>query len=1039
MRIRKERDFKSNVCVFILAVLLSVFIFGFHLTADQNDNPASLSRIEEKVKELMEEGDIPGLSLVIIKADEPVYVEGFGYADLEEKKPVTPDTLFELASTSKAFTALAALKCEADGLLDLDEPVSSYLPWFSVNYRGQVQKITLRQVLHQTSGIPFKSTTSIPVSSSKDALEQTVRNIKGIELNNKPGEAFEYATINYDIIGAVIEAVSGMSYEDYMEKQVLSPLGLNHSRVGVSRLQPEDLRRMATGYKIGFFRPIKYQAPVFRGNNPAGYVISNGRDMARWLQLQLGMVENEFTTLIQKTHQRDQSVPPQLPTFLSYAMGWMVTLDGSGVIMHSGLNPNFTAHVVFNPEDKTGVAVLANSNSNYTAFIGRTVLNLLYGKETPMPANLGGGMDKGSSLISFFLVLFLLGVAVFLVFVFIGILKGRRKFEPIDFKRVLKLAAPFIFLIPFLLAVYLLPWALAGFSWGAALVWSPISFRTAITLLLIAMGSSYVGYFISTLFPHQNKYLRSLPMLIILSLGSGGANAVIIFLISISLFSKTNVGYLVFYFCLAGLLYITGRKVLQTRLIKITNSIIYDLRMKLVERIFYTSYQRFEKLEGGRILATLNNDTGQIGQSANLFVILISSIVTVIGAFIYLATIAFWATIVTLIVVALIATIYYIVSQKANVYFNEARNTQNEWMELLTDLQDGFKELSLHRQKKIEFKGDVQGICAQFRDKLINALVRFVNAFMIGESMLIAVLGAVGFLVPILFPEIETFTLMGFIMVLLYLIGPVNGILNSIPGIMQIRIAWERVNQFMKDIPANMTPEDLALIPGNLDAVQRVEARRIFFEYKAEEEEEKFSVGPLDFEINKGEIVFIIGGNGSGKTTLAKLLTGLYIPEQGTITVDGKEINNYQLGEYFSVVFGDYHLFEKLYDVELTDKDKLVEEYLRLLRLEKKVTLEGGSFSTLDLSGGQRKRLALLRCYLEDRPVYLFDEVAADQDPEFRKFFYRELLKRMKEKGKMVIAITHDDHYFDVADRVVKMDMGQIDLIEDGASYTVTR
>jgi len=285
-------------------------------------------------------------------------------------------------------------------------------------------------------------------------------------------------------------------------------------------------------------------------------------------------------------------------------------------------------------------------------------------------------------------------------------------------------------------------------------------------------------------------------------------------------------------------------------------------------------------------------------------------------------------------------------------------------------------------------------------------------------------------------PHIKTSTLMGFIMVLLYLIGPVANILNTIPGLAQMKIAWERVQGLKQDIPANIQAIDKPKLPSELGEVENIDAKGVIFEYETQEDSEKFAVGPLDFEARKGEIIFLIGGNGSGKTTLAKLLTGLYIPDKGSVTVNGKEVTNGQLGEYFSVVFGGYHLFEKLYDVDIAGKEKDLEKYLEMLRLEGKVNIEENAFTTLDLSGGQRKRLALLRCYLENRPIYLFDEVAADQDPQFRKFFYRELLMKMKKEGKIVIAITHDDHYFDVADRLIKMDMGKIEKV--GADYKVT-
>jgi cyclic peptide transporter len=306
--------------------------------------------------------------------------------------------------------------------------------------------------------------------------------------------------------------------------------------------------------------------------------------------------------------------------------------------------------------------------------------------------------------------------------------------------------------------------------------------------------------------------------------------------------------------------------------------------------------------------------------------------------------------------------------------------------------------------------------------------------------MLLVVLGAVCFAVPRIFPDITTFTLMSFIMILLYLIGPVNNILAAIPAIVQIRVSWGRVHTFERDIPANIDPGEIPAILPSKNVVERIKAKGVMFKYESENEEEPFSIGPIDFEARKGEITFIIGGNGSGKTTLAKLLTGLYTPDKGYIQIEGKEIENRHMGEYFSTVFSDFHLFEKLYDVDLSKKEKEAdaEKYINLLRLEDKVEMKENSFSTIDLSGGQRKRLALLQCYLEDAPIYLFDEVAADQDPEFRKFFYRDLLKRMKKEGKIVIAITHDDHYFDVADKIIKMDMGKIDTLEQGKTIRVT-
>jgi putative pyoverdin transport system ATP-binding/permease protein len=181
--------------------------------------------------------------------------------------------------------------------------------------------------------------------------------------------------------------------------------------------------------------------------------------------------------------------------------------------------------------------------------------------------------------------------------------------------------------------------------------------------------------------------------------------------------------------------------------------------------------------------------------------------------------------------------------------------------------------------------------------------------------------------------------------------------------------------------------------------------------------------------IRRGEMVFIIGGNGSGKTTLGKLLAGLYAPEDGQICLDGQPLAGHQREGYrqlFTAVFDDAAVFDSLWGLEADDLDRRAGEYLCQLQLDKVVTVRDGTFSSTQLSRGQRKRLALLTAYLEDRPVYLFDEWAADQDPTFRRVFYLRLLPELKRLGKTVIAITHDDRYFDSADRVIKLEEGKI-------------
>ena len=188
-----------------------------------------------------------------------------------------------------------------------------------------------------------------------------------------------------------------------------------------------------------------------------------------------------------------------------------------------------------------------------------------------------------------------------------------------------------------------------------------------------------------------------------------------------------------------------------------------------------------------------------------------------------------------------------------------------------------------------------------------------------------------------------------------------------------------------------------------------------------------FTAGPLDFTLRRGETVFMTGGNGSGKSTALKLLCGLYRPDGGRILCDGTPIdtdNRQQYREIFSGVFTDFHLFDRLYGIDADPGD--VARLIARMELSDKVGFEKGRFSTSDLSTGQRKRLAMIVALLEDREVYLFDEWAADQDAHFREVFYGEMLADFKARGKTVVAVTHDDHYWDRCDRRVALDLGMI-------------
>ncbi len=913
------------------------------------------------------------------------------------------------------------------GKLDLDSDVSRYLPWFSMRLNGKKTGITVRQLLFHTSGIPRDSLDMIAAGGGDAALEQTVRRLVNFGLKQAPGSCFEYSTINYDVVGLAVQESAGEDFGLHIVKEVLAPLGLSGTRPDSS----EKILGKAQGYKIGFSRARPYNAPYYRGNLPAGYILSNGNDMIRWLRLQLGVIPDPFGNLIETSHLRDESVPPDR-NFSSYGLGWKIMLDGSGIIEHSGINPTFTSYIAINPRQEAGVAVLANSNSVWTDYIGRMVLKRTGGFLGELKEPGGQGLDRVCLVFCFMLCIVIVGAVGFLLSIPVDLYKKRRYCEGLGLPEALSAVTWLAALAPILYGVYLVPYALENLSWKTAIVWAPQSFSAACVLFLAAIGLSLPGFLLSAIFPMKNNYYRSLPLIALLSLLSGGANVAVIFLLSSSIFSSIKIQYQLYYFVLAFFIYIVGRKVLQVKLARMTYDIVYDLRMRLLRKIFLTSYQDFEAMDRGRVYATLNDDTGQIGNSANIIVRLITSLVTICGAFLYLMTIAFWATVVTLGMILTIVVIYVWAGRRARILLEEARNTRNVFMGLLNGLLDGFKELSLRANRKKEYWGDIEKSCHEFRSKTVQATIQLINAFIVGESMLLVVLGAIAFGFPRMFPDLGIFTIMSFIMILLYLIGPISAITGAIPEMLQILVCWRRIQGFEKDIPARLTGDALDGLRTGADRLEYVRLKGITFHYKNGNGDDFFKVGPLDFEARKGEITFIVGGNGSGKTTFAKLLTGLYEPIGGTIDFGGGLRSNGNIGEYISVVFSDNYVFEKLYALEIDDRDEQIARYLEMLGLSQKVQIDPRNkrYSTINLSGGQKKRLALLQCYIEDSPVFLFDEIAADQDPQFREFFYRRLLPEMRREGKIVIAITHDDHYFDAADKIIKMEMGRIHSIQ---------
>ncbi|WP_298422700.1 cyclic peptide export ABC transporter [uncultured Kordia sp.] len=539
-------------------------------------------------------------------------------------------------------------------------------------------------------------------------------------------------------------------------------------------------------------------------------------------------------------------------------------------------------------------------------------------------------------------------------------------------------------------------------------------------LFLTFIAITSILFFLSTLYPAEERKYRYLFIIALLTILTGIANAGCIFILIRALDTDANNVY-GFYFLVTLFVFVVTKKVTESYLIRTANKLIQEIRTNLIENILETTYERFEQLEKGRIFATLSGDTIKISSSVAIVLKLITSSITIIVAFIYLWVIAQWATISMIFIVFLLVVLYYFVAKKATVYIEKARNINDKYYTFLEGLMEGYPELSINTTKRKMYEEEMYALNKDLCNTNSTAQVQYLNARILSDTSIIMVLGVICFVAPIYFPSIESKVLLSFLMVILYLFAPISDVITIAPTLNEIKISWDRINNFLKELELEKGQQQPLQ---EIASVDTFSLKNIEFNYKNKTSEKKFKIGPIDLTLNKGEILFIIGGNGSGKSTLAKVITGLYKADKGKLKINGKEIDNGSLGELFSIVFNDSYLFKKLYGID-TDKEKeRIDSYLSLLKLDKKVRLVNSEFDTLKLSSGQKKRLALLKCFIEDSPIYLFDEWAAEQDPEFRKFFYRTLLQKMKAEGKIIIAITHDDNYYDVADKIIKLDYG---------------
>jgi putative ATP-binding cassette transporter len=536
---------------------------------------------------------------------------------------------------------------------------------------------------------------------------------------------------------------------------------------------------------------------------------------------------------------------------------------------------------------------------------------------------------------------------------------------------------------------------------------------------------------------HEVRFRRALFALSLVgAIGSGLLGAAMVALINRALNSDGPAGELVWQFI--GLCFlITGLRFGSGVLLHwLVNRARACIEFEICQRIVAAPLRRIEQIGGHRLFGALATDVNTIASSLSNLPLWLRQATTVYGCLLYMALLSWTFFLGVLGFMAVGILIYRLPMGRARTRLARSREVADQVFHHHRSLTEGIKELKIHRGRRHAFgTARLQPALEERARQQIAARSILLVAGSWGLLFSSLILGFLVFALPGVW-RLEQEVVTGYVLSFLYLINPFTNLMSQTQGVAAVSVAVAKIEKLglllRKDVET-----DVPFERGN-PAAERRDWRRLQLagvtHSYAREDGASFTLGPIDLTIERGECLFVVGGNGSGKTTLAKLLVGLYLPEKGEVRLDGQRILDHNLEDYrqlFAVVFHDFHLFDGLLGLARPELRERTLDYLARLKLERKVEIrDDGALSTIDLSQGQRKRLALLTAFLEDRSVYVFDEWAADQDPQFKRTFYDELLPDLRARGKTLVVITHDDRYYDRADRIVKLTEGRVELDE---------
>lgn len=459
----------------------------------------------------------------------------------------------------------------------------------------------------------------------------------------------------------------------------------------------------------------------------------------------------------------------------------------------------------------------------------------------------------------------------------------------------------------------------------------------------------------------------------------------------------------------------------QLALTALGHHFVFRLRSEFIKRILDTQIERVEQLGSASLLAGLTSDVRAITIAFVRLPELVQGIILTFGSAAYLA----WLSSKMLAVTALwiVITIWGGFMLVSRVYKHMAvlRETEDKLYNDYQTVLEGRKELTLNRERAEHIFNHLYIPDArEYRHHIIRADTFHLSAVNWSNIMMLGAIGLVFWMANGL-GWADTNVAATYSLTLLFLRTPLLSAVGALPTLLSAQVAFNKLKKF------DLAPFKAEFPrPQAFPNWQTLELRNVTFRYQ----DSAFSVGPVNLTIRRGELLFLIGGNGSGKSTLAMLLTGLYQPQSGEILLDGKALSAEKPEDYrklFSAVFTDVWLFDRLLGPEGQQANPaLVEKWLAQLQMSHKLELQDGKILNLKLSKGQKKRVALLLALAEERDIILLDEWAADQDPHFRREFYQVLLPLMQEMGKTIFAISHDDHYFIHADRLLEMRDGKL-------------